>query len=225
MNASERIYEAIKGTHLPVVVSFGNTATSGGYFVAASADRIFTSKNTMTGSIGVIAVREDHTKKAAKDGISVEHIKTGDLAGLHDKFHPLTSNMNRVFRCRVERGYETFKERVAMGRKMTSGQVEAVAKGRVWTGAQAVRNGLCDEIGGLNDAIDFAQLTYCSGAASVVPFPKEDTVWEKLSLFLSARGDAEPKGSDSSSAMLFFMHDEEAAISCLLERNLDELKP
>ena len=184
------MHEALKDIDLPVVVSFGNMAASGGYYVATSADRIFTSKNTLTGSIGVIAIREDRTKKAVKDGIRVEHIKTGNLAGLDDKYHPLTSNMSRVIRGRVERCYETFKRRVAMGRKMTPEHVEAVAKGRVWTGAQAVRNGSCDEIGGLSDAIDFAQRTYCSGAASVVPFPKENTIWEKFSSLFSTPGDA-----------------------------------
>ncbi|MCC9073041.1 signal peptide peptidase SppA [Flavobacterium sp. F-65] len=137
----------------PVVVSMGNYAASGGYYIACNANKIFAESNTITGSIGVFGVLPNFTPLANKLGINTEQVKTHENAANYSPFVPLDENFKAVTLEGVEHIYRTFVTHVAEGRKMTFDQVDAIAQGRVWAGSEAVKIGLVDKIGGLNDAI------------------------------------------------------------------------
>jgi protease-4 len=137
----------------PVVVSMGNYAASGGYYIACNADKIFAEKNTITGSIGVFGVLPNFTPLAHKLGIHTEQVKTHENSANYSPFVPVDEKFKAVTLESVEHIYTTFVNRVAQGRKMTFDQVDAIAQGRVWSGSEALKLKLVDEIGGLNDAI------------------------------------------------------------------------
>ena len=137
----------------PVVVSMGNYAASGGYYIACNANSIFAEANTITGSIGVFGVLPNFTALATKIGINTEQVQTHQNAANYSPFVPIDDTFKAVTLESVEHIYKTFVTRVAEGRKMTFAQVDSIAQGRVWTGSQALKIGLVDKIGGLDDAI------------------------------------------------------------------------
>lgn len=137
----------------PVVVSMGNYAASGGYYIACNADKIFAEKNTITGSIGVFGILPNLSQLTTKIGIHVEQVKTHENSARYSPFLPLDAKFKAVTLEGVEKVYTTFVSRVANGRKMTFAQVDSIGQGRVWTGADALKIGLVDKIGGLDDAI------------------------------------------------------------------------
>nr|WP_315186270.1 signal peptide peptidase SppA [uncultured Flavobacterium sp.] len=137
----------------PVVVSMGNYAASGGYYIACNANKIFAENNTITGSIGVFGILPNFSQLATKIGIHVEQVKTHENSANYSPFVPLDEKFKAVTLEGVEHIYKTFVTHVAEGRKMTFAQVDAIAQGRVWTGADAIKIGLVDKIGGLDDAI------------------------------------------------------------------------
>lgn len=137
----------------PVVVSMGNYAASGGYYIACNANKIFAENNTITGSIGVFGVLPNFTTLATKMGINTEQVKTHENSANYSPFVPLDKKFKAVTLEGVEHIYRTFVTHVAEGRKMTFAQVDAIAQGRVWSGSEAVKIGLVDKIGGLDDAI------------------------------------------------------------------------
>ncbi|WP_264565490.1 signal peptide peptidase SppA [Flavobacterium sp. N3904] len=136
----------------PVVVSMGNYAASGGYYIACNANKIFAEKNTITGSIGVFGVLPNFSQLSTKIGINTEQVMTNDNAN-YSPFVPLNEKFKAVTLEGVERVYKTFVTHVAEGRKMTFAQVDSIAQGRVWTGSEALKIGLVDKIGNLNDAL------------------------------------------------------------------------
>ena len=140
----------------PVVVSMGNYAASGGYYIACNANTIFAENNTITGSIGVFGVLPNFTPLATKIGIHTEQVKTHENAANYSPFVPLDEKFKAVTLESVEHIYKTFVTHVAQGRKMTFAQVDAIAQGRVWSGSEALKKGLVDKIGGLDDAIEEA---------------------------------------------------------------------
>lgn len=137
----------------PVVVSMGNYAASGGYYIACNANKIFAEKNTITGSIGVFGILPNFTPLANKLGINTEQVKTHENAANYSPFVPVDEKFKAFTLEGVEKIYNTFVSHVAEGRKMTFAQVDSIAQGRVWSGSQALKIGLVDQIGGLNDAI------------------------------------------------------------------------
>jgi protease-4 len=137
----------------PVVVSMGNYAASGGYYIACNANTIFAEENTITGSIGVFGILPNFTPLATKIGIHTEQVKTHQNSANYSPFVPIDENFKAVTLEGVEHIYKTFVTHVAKGRKMTFAQVDAIAQGRVWTGSEALKIGLVDKIGGLDDAI------------------------------------------------------------------------
>lgn len=137
----------------PVVVSMGNYAASGGYYIACNANTIFAENNTITGSIGVFGVLPNFSGLSKKMGIHSEQVKTHENAGDYNPFAPMEEKFKAVTVEGVEKIYNTFVSHVAKGRKMTFAQVDSIAQGRVWTGADAIKIGLVDKIGGLDDAI------------------------------------------------------------------------
>jgi protease IV len=140
----------------PVVVSMGNYAASGGYYIACNANKIFAENNTITGSIGVFGILPNFTQLATKIGIHTEQVKTNENAAEYSPFVPMDEKFKAVTLQSVEHIYKTFVSHVAAGRKMTLAQVDSIAQGRVWSGEQALKVGLVDKIGGLDDALQEA---------------------------------------------------------------------
>jgi protease-4 len=137
----------------PVVVSMGDYAASGGYYIACNANKIFAENNTITGSIGVFGILPNFTQLATKIGIHTEQVKTHDNAAEYSPFLPLDEKFKAVTLEGVEHIYKTFVTHVAEGRKMSFAQVDSIAQGRVWSGSQALKVGLVDKIGGMDDAL------------------------------------------------------------------------
>ena len=137
----------------PVVVSMGNYAASGGYYIACNANTIFAENNTITGSIGVFGMLPNFSPLANKLGINSEQVKTHENSANYSPFVPVDEKFKAFTLEGVEKVYNTFVTHVAEGRKMTFAQVDSIAQGRVWSGTEALKIGLVDKIGGLNDAI------------------------------------------------------------------------
>jgi protease IV len=152
---SELIWREIELTKKtkPVVVSMGNLAASGGYYIACNANKIFAEPTTITGSIGVFGTLPNMTGLSKKMGLNTSQVKTHNQALGYSVFQPLEEPFREVVTESIEQVYSTFVNRVAQGRKMTFEQVDAVAQGRVWTGSEALELGLVDALGGLKDAI------------------------------------------------------------------------
>lgn len=153
--ASERMYQAVRrlAAKKPVVALMGDAAASGGYYVAAAAHHIVSAPATFTGSIGVIAARPTVARLLHRIGIARVRIDEGAHAGLYDLGRPLTASQRAALQATVAAFYETFIARVATGRSMDPAAVEAVAGGRVWTGAQALEHQLVDALGHFDDAV------------------------------------------------------------------------
>lgn len=154
--ASEIIHREIVLTRevKPVVVSMGNVAASGGYYISAPAHRIFASPTTITGSIGVFGMipnMQGFFKN--KLGITFDGAKTHAHADMFTVSRPLTPHERKLMQQYIDDFYAGFLERVAEGRGMTTEAVDAVGQGRIWSGTDALQNGLVDELGGLEDAI------------------------------------------------------------------------
>jgi protease-4 len=140
----------------PIVVSMGNYAASGGYYIACNANKIFAEKNTITGSIGVFGILPNFNTLATKIGLHTEQVKTNENAAEYSPFLPLDEKFKTITLEGVEHIYKTFVMHVAEGRKMTFAQVDAIAQGRVWSGSEALKIGLVDKIGGINEALNEA---------------------------------------------------------------------
>ncbi|WP_457616412.1 signal peptide peptidase SppA [Lutibacter sp.] len=155
--ASELIWRelALTKKEKPLVVSMGNLAASGGYYIACNADKIFAEPTTITGSIGVFGMLPNVHKFAKNIGINAEQVHTNKSAN-YSVFEPMTDAFRAVTTESVEMVYTTFLERVSEGRAMSVDEVNKIAQGRVWTGADALNKGLVDEIGGLEDAVKYA---------------------------------------------------------------------
>ncbi|MDR1225276.1 MAG: signal peptide peptidase SppA [Prevotellaceae bacterium] len=158
----------------PVVVSMGDVAASGGYYIAAPASAIVANPTTITGSIGVLGV-VFNVQKGAKEklGITVDVAKTNDHSDMGNMFRPLSNTERSVIQKSVENVYGTFTKHVSDGRKMSVTQVDNIGQGRVWSGVDAKNIRLIDEFGGLNEAI--AKAANISGVMDykVVEYPKK----------------------------------------------------
>lgn len=154
--ASEKIRRAIvaaKAKKLPVIVSMANLAASGGYWVSTPADYIFAEPATITGSIGIFGVLPSGEQALARFGITSDGVKTTPLSGEPNILGGPSADFDRVAQSVVEHGYSQFLGLVAVARKKTPEQVDAIAQGRVWAGGAARQNGLVDQFGGLDDAL------------------------------------------------------------------------
>ncbi len=137
----------------PVVVSMGNAAASGGYYIACNANKIFAEPGTITGSIGVFGMLPNASRLADRIGIDTEQVRTHQHASGFSPLVPLDDTYRTVAQEEVERIYTTFVSRVAKGRNLTTAQVDSIGQGRVWSGAQALKIGLVDALGGLDMAV------------------------------------------------------------------------
>ena len=156
MFASEiirRELELLKKSGKPLVVSMGSMAASGGYWISALADEIWAMPTTLTGSIGIFGAFPTIDQTLAKLGITTDGVGTTSVAGSMRIDRPLTSATERTIQTTIEYGYKQFISIVADGRNMSTGEVEKIAGGRVWTGRDALQIGLVDKLGGLEEAI------------------------------------------------------------------------
>jgi protease-4 len=154
--ASEQIYRevmALKQEGKPVVVSMSDVAASGGYYIAAPADEIIASANTITGSIGVFASLPTFSRTLNKIGINVDGIGTTPLSGAERIDRPLSPDAARLLQITVDHTYEEFLARVAKGRSKTREAIDAIAQGRVWAGVDAREQGLVDKLGTFDEAV------------------------------------------------------------------------
>lgn len=141
----------------PVIVSMGDVAASGGYYIACAADSIFAQPNTITGSIGVFGIIPNMQKFFNdKLGVTFDGVKTGRFADLGDVTRPLTEDEKMIFQHEVNKTYNTFTKKVADGRKKSQAYIDSIGQGRVWSGSEAVKNGLVDRLGDIDDAIKSA---------------------------------------------------------------------
>lgn len=181
--ASENIWRelALAKKEKPVVVSFGDVAASGGYYIACAADSIFAQRTTITGSIGVFGIipnMQDFFKN--KLGITFDGVKTGPYADLGAAYRPMTGDEMKMVQDEIEAIYTQFKQRVAEGRKMSVADVDSIGQGRVWTGIRAKGIGLIDRFGGIDDAIRSAASLAKLSDYSVREFPEPVDLFDQI---------------------------------------------
>lgn len=183
----------------PVIVSMGNVAASGGYWIATGGSRIFADVNTLTGSIGVFGLLLNLQNIAQNNGISFDTIKTAQFADIATSARPKTPQELEIYQQSVNQVYDLFLDKVAQSRKLPKAKVAQIAQGRVWSGAAAQKLGLVDEIGGLIKALNYTlEKTKLEGKKwSLVEYP-ENRTFEDLILqkFLNTSLHANIKVSD-----------------------------
>ncbi|KGK31855.1 signal peptide peptidase SppA [Cellulophaga sp. E6(2014)] len=164
----------------PVVVSMGDVAASGGYYIAVGADKIFAEPTTITGSIGVFGTIPNATELAENIGINAEQVGTNKNSVDYSLFEPMTDGFRNMMQESVEGTYHTFLERVAEGRKITVAEADSMAQGRVWSGVDAKNLGLVDELGSLDDAIKGAAELADVASYGIKIFPKYKSGFERF---------------------------------------------
>jgi len=165
----------------PVVVSMGDVAASGGYYIACNANKVFANASTITGSIGVFSIVpniESFLKN--KIGITTDRVRTGPFADMGSMDRALTTPEKMFFQASTDSIYNTFKSRVAEGRKRNMEYVDSIAQGRVWTGTRGLNVGLVDEIGTLSDAIKAAASMAKITTYRLKEYPEKKNILEQL---------------------------------------------
>ena len=165
----------------PVVVSMGNVAASGGYYIACAADKIFAYPNSITGSIGVFGIIPNMKEMFNKNlGITFDEVKTNPYADYIPFTRPMSDAEKKIITHDIENIYSTFTKHVSEGRKMTVAQIDSIGQGRVWSGVDAKRIGLVDEFGGLTDAINEAAKLAKLKDFSTMELPEQKDTFEQL---------------------------------------------
>jgi protease IV len=188
--ASEQLYrelEALKAAGKPLVVSMSGYAASGGYYISAPADEIWASPATITGSIGIFAIIPTVDRTLSKIGVDVDGVGSTPLSGQLRIDRPLGDEARALLQAGVSRGYEEFLARVATGRKKTRDEIDAIAQGRVWAGADAQRHGLVDKLGSFDEATDAAARRAHLSTYAVETIEPELTWAQALALQLKSR--------------------------------------
>ena len=198
-SASDDIWYALESlkTKKPLVVSMGDYAASGGYYIAMGADRIFAEPTTITGSIGVFGGKMNMAGLLEKGGVSRFEFSRGARSDLLSTMEDFDPEDRALFRSFLSEFYQTFITKAAEGRSMDVDAIHAVAQGRVWTGTQALDHGLVDELGGLSDAVTAAATMAGLPDASFARFPERKDFFEQLMEELS-----NPGGGDAATAIL-----------------------
>lgn len=185
-SASETIRRSViyaKNKGKKVIVSMGPVAASGGYWLTVNADHIFALPTTLTGSIGVIMGKIEISQLWEKIGVNWDSITWGENARLWSMNAPLDEKGRAVLNTAIDDTYKSFIDRVAEGRKLEREKVRAIAKGRAWTGLQAQKNGLVDQIGGLDTTLDYAaQLVGAKsrGDLKIITLPEPLSAWQEI---------------------------------------------
>lgn len=181
--ASEQIWKALSDlkAEKPVVVSMGNMAASGGYYIACNADKIVAQPTTLTGSIGIFGMIPNFEGTAKKVGITTSVVKTNEFADFGSINRPFNEKETELMQNYINKGYDLFLTRCADGRKMPKDSLALYAEGRVWTGNQAKQLGLVDELGGIDKAIEIAADLANLGKSYVIfEYPKMKSPFEEL---------------------------------------------
>jgi protease-4 len=165
----------------PLVVSMGDYAASGGYYIACAADKIVAQPTTITGSIGVFGLLFNAQKLFNnKLGITFDSVRTGKYANIGSTFYPMTAEEREIIQGSVEKIYDTFITHVSEGRKMSKATVDSVGQGRVWSGTDAKALGLVDEIGGLDKAIEIASKLAKLDTHRTISLPEQKDFMKQL---------------------------------------------
>ena len=178
----------------PVIVSMGDVAASGGYYISCAADRIFAQPNTITGSIGVFGLSPNAQKLFSnKLGINIDTVNTNKHSDLGSMYRAASPQEAAYIQKGVEKVYNTFTKRVAEGRGMAQADVDSIGQGRVWSGADAVKIKLVDELGGINDAIDYTvkKVNLKEGEYEILSLPKQKDMLKDI--FNSKKNEEEAK--------------------------------
>lgn len=181
--ASEEIQHEIRlaNRKIPVVVSMGTVAASGGYWISTYADKIYAEPNTITGSIGVIGMFMNIKEIANRHGFTFDVVKTGKFADVLSISRPKSPEEMAIIQREVDEVYSDFLRKVAEGRNQPLAKIEKIAEGRVWSGADALELGLVDELGGLEKAIAHAaKMADMNEGAQVKDYPKPTDFLEEL---------------------------------------------
>ena len=177
-----------------LVISMGTYAASGGYWISAYGDRIFTEAATVTGSIGVFGMQFNVQELGTKVGVTWDRVQTGALAGVMSNARPKSAVELAVFQRLVDHTYDQFLDRVAEGRDLKRESVHEIAQGRVWSGEQAVKLGLADEIGGLGSAIACAaKLAEIKGEPALYEYPATQPLGVAIKDLLNGHSHPETK--------------------------------
>jgi protease-4 len=182
-----REVELTRAAHKPVIVSMGDVAASGGYWISMDADEIYAEPTTITGSIGIFGIFMSIPNTLAKIGVHTDGVATTPIADALDPRRALDPQVGATLQAVIDKGYRDFINRVAAARHKTPEQIDAIARGRVWSGAQAQQRGLVDKLGGLEDAIAAAaQAAHLGNAYRVDYIEKPLSAWERLALSMSS---------------------------------------
>ena len=165
----------------PIIVSMGDLAASGGYYIACAADSIIAEPNTITGSIGIFAILPNMQKFFNdKLGITFDGVKTGKYADLGNVSRPLSTEEKAILQNEVDHGYDDFTKAVANGRHKTQAYINSIGQGRVWTGSQALKLGLVDRLGNISDAVKCAAKAAKIKKYKLVPYPEQKSFFDRL---------------------------------------------
>ena len=165
----------------PIIVSMGDYAASGGYYISCAADSIIAEPNTITGSIGIFAIIPNMQKLFNdKLGITFDGVKTGKYADLGNISRPLSAEEKAILQNQVNRGYDEFTKAVADGRHKTQAYINSIGQGRVWTGTQAIKIGLVDRLGNINDAVKSAAKMAKLKNYTLVTYPEQKSIFSKF---------------------------------------------
>jgi protease-4 len=192
--ASDLIWREVATSDKPVVVSMGNVAASGGYYISMGADKIFAEPGTLTGSIGVVGGKLALRGMFEKIGINVERISRGKNAGSLSIVEPFSESQRDAWQRMMKDTYHQFTSKAAEGRKMDGEKIESLAQGRIFTGRMAVANGLVDKLGTLSDALAEAKTLAGLKADDKIDLqilPKPKNFFEQM--FEGSTGDAEAR--------------------------------
>lgn len=188
--ASDIMWRELKLAKLkkPIIVSMGDVAASGGYYMSCMADKIYAEPNTLTGSIGVFSIIPK-TQKFFEDkmGVTFDRVSTGEMSHLYSLNKPFTEAEKQILQKYTDNTYDKFLTRVAEGRSKTKEQIHEIAQGRVWSGNDALKNGLVDELGGLDDAIAFASKKAGVKSYRVSRYPEKKNAIEEFMNELSGK--------------------------------------
>lgn len=184
-DASEQIWHAIqtlKQKGLPVVVSMGDYAASGGYYISCSADYIFAEPTTLTGSIGIFGTVPNMSKVLDKVGLSIDGVSTNRHSDLQTNmvYKGMNQDEFKMMQTMVERGYDLFTRRCADGRGMTQDAIKAIGEGRVWLGKDAIAIGLVDALGNIDNAVEKAVALADLDSYQLAYYPEPTDLWANL---------------------------------------------
>lgn len=180
--ASEQIWHAVKElkTKKPVIVSMGDYAASGGYYISCGADTIVAEPTTLTGSIGIFGIVPNVKELTDKIGVTYDVVKTNKYSDFGNIMRPFNEGEKALLQMMITQGYDTFVTRCADGRHMTKEAIEKIAEGRVWTGEAAKELGLVDVLGGIDTALDIAVAKAGIEKYTVISYPKKQDFFSSL---------------------------------------------